>query len=190
MIGWESWSQMQSIHARSFICGFCGIKVGSTHGYYHKNMPSAVIYICTNCGFPTFFHQTDQYPGSLLGRNIEGLPEDVEAVYREIRDSIKQSNNTAAILLGRKLIMHLAVNVAGAKEGESFIDYINHLTKAGFVPPNGQKWIEYIKELGNEKNHELKLGTKEEAEKILKFIEMLLAFIYEFADKDEKTTKA
>lgn len=30
------------------------------------------------------------------------------------------------------------------------------------------------------KNHEIKIGTKDEAEKILKFIEALLIFMYEF----------
>jgi len=189
MITWSSWHQAQSIHPKSFTCGFCGDKVGSSHGYYYSPSPVISIYICTSCGCPTFFND-EQYPGPLIGRNIEKLPRDVAEVYDEIRDSIKQSNNTAALLLGRKLIMHLAVNVAKAKEGESFVDYINHLKEAGYIPPNGQQWIEYIKELGNEKNHELKLGTKEEAEKILKFIEVLLIFIYEFASSEGAEKKS
>ena len=86
--------------------------------------------------------------------------------------------------------MHLAVNVAGAKEGEKFVQYIEHLKKSGYIPPNGDKILKYIKDLGNEKNHEIKIGTKEEAEKIIKFIEALLIFIYEFPsefqDKENK----
>lgn len=81
--------------------------------------------------------------------------------------------------------MHLAVSVAGAGEGETFVSYINHLKTKGYVPPNGEKWIEKVRELGNEKNHELKIGNQEEAARILKFIEILLIFIYEFSEDTE-----
>jgi DNA-directed RNA polymerase subunit RPC12/RpoP len=164
----------------SYICGFCGDKVGSASGYHHSGV-GATIYICTNCGGPTFFLGDDQYPGPLLGRNIDKLPDDISEIYREIRDSIQNGNFTAAQLLGRKLIMHLAVDVAGAKEGDTFVSYVSFLKQAGYIPPTGDKWIDYVKKMGNEKNHEIKIGKKEEAEKILKFIEVLLIFIYEFA---------
>jgi hypothetical protein len=42
--------------------------------------------------------------------------------------------------------------------------------------------------LGNEKNHEIKIGTKDEAAKILKFIEALLIFMYEFLEEPLKNS--
>jgi hypothetical protein len=60
---------------------------------------------------------------------------------------------------------------------------VEHLQSAGYIPPNGKAWIDYVKKLGNEKNHEIKIGTAEESSKILKFIEVLLIFIYEFAQE-------
>lgn len=186
MINWKTWKQLSEVPSKTFICGFCGDKVGSSHGYSHQNHPNVRIYICTGCGTPTFFDlEGAQHPGPLMGRNIDKLPDDVSEVYDEIRDSIKQTNYLAAVLLGRKLIMHLAVDVAEAKEGETFVAYIDHLDKAGYIPPNGKQWIKLLKDLGNEKNHELKLGNKDEAEKILKFIEVLLIFMYEFSMEEK-----
>jgi hypothetical protein len=178
---WSHWQQIGNITSKEFICGYCDCKVGSNHGYFNSARPNdELIYICTNCGLPSLFFNLNQYPGPALGRIIKNLPEDVGQVYKEIRDSIKNASYTAATLLGRKLIMHLAVDIAKAVEGLSFAEYIDYLKKSNFIPPNGDKILEYIKNLGNEKNHELKIGKKEEAEKILRFIKGLLIFIYEF----------
>lgn len=185
---WSGWRNRENLSPKEYTCGYCGKETGTTHGYTHEGSgPLTNIYICTNCGCPTFYDQNGiQRPGPLLGRNIENLPADVNEIYREIRESIKASNYTASQLLGRKLIMHLAVGVAGAKEGETFVKYVDHLKDAGYVPPNGKAWIDYVKKLGNEKNHEIKIGTAEESSKILKFVEVLLIFIYEFAQEVEK----
>jgi len=180
-IKWSDWHQYLNLEPKEYICGYCGHRVASTFGYiYNSNFIDAHIYICTNCGIPTFFYKTEQYPGSIVGKNIESLPRDVEQIYQEIRDSIKNNSYTSALLLGRKLIMHLAVNIAKAKEGEAFVTYVEYLKNSGYIPPNGDKILNYIKDLGNEKNHEIKIGKKEEAQKILQFIEGLLIFIYEF----------
>ena len=187
-VNWQRWQQLSNIDPRDFTCGYCGKNVGSHTGYFNDSNSTTKIYICTFCGMPTLFHDQKQYPGPLLGRIIEKLPPDIEEIYKELKDTNKNSSFTAVSLLGRKLIMHLAVSVAGAKEGEKFVQYVEHLKKSNYIPPNGDKILEYIKDLGNEKNHEIKIGTKDEAEKILKFIEALLIFMYEFPSEftDEK----
>ncbi|MBI5356669.1 DUF4145 domain-containing protein [Candidatus Collierbacteria bacterium] len=181
-IGWPDWQGLLQLNPQSYVCGFCGDKVGSDKGYFHKNF-SARIYICTNCGRPTFFYSQMQYPGPMLGKTILNLPIGIERIYYEIRESMKNDCYTAAILLGRKLIMHIAVDVAQAKEGESFKDYIKHLASSNYIPPNAGRLLEYLKNIGNEKNHEIKIGEQEEATGILKFIEALLYFIYEIGEK-------
>jgi hypothetical protein len=185
---WNRWQNSLSLTSKEYLCGFCSHRVGSHIGYFNDHSP-AKIYICTNCGIPTLFYGNEQYPGPILGRHINNLPTDVEQIYKEIRDSIKNASYTGALLLGRKLIMHLAVSVAGAKEGETFTAYVEHLKKSGYIPPSGDKILKYIKDLGNEKNHELKIGVKEENEKMLKFIEGLLIFIYEFPAEFEEVPK-
>lgn len=185
-IGWDGWNNLYDLSSNNYICGYCGDKVGAHKGYYHNRI-AARIYICPNCGLPTFFYGGNQHPGPLLGKPIRNLPVDVESIYSEIRESVKVSNYTSAVLLGRKLIMHIAVTTAGAEEGKTFKQYVQHLSSSHYIPPNADKLLEYIRELGNEKNHEIKIGLKEEAERILKFIEALLYFVYEleeeFSDK-------
>lgn len=179
---WKKWASLSELSPKKFVCGFCGNKVGADRGFFHSEKGfTAYIYICPNCGQPTFFDWGgDQHPGPMLGREIANLPNDIKDVYLEIRESIKNDCPTAVILLGRKLVMHIAVNIAKAKEGESFTDYIDHLQKSNYIPPKAEKWLDYMRKLGNEKNHEIKIGSEEEAKKILTFIEMLLIFIYEF----------
>jgi hypothetical protein len=138
---------------------------------------------------PSVFYQREQIPGPTVGRNISDVPAGVKSIYEERRRSMAEGSYTGALLLGRKLIMHLAVDVAGADEGETFAAYVDYLKSSGYIPPSGDKLLEYIKALGNEKNHELKVGTKEEASRALRFVEALLIFMYEFpAEYEEQTT--
>ena len=195
-ISWSDWEGIQSLNPRNFTCGYCGCYVGSSHGYaceaksFGRGIKIIVpfIYVCTNCGIPTTFLNANQYPDPLLGRDIKHLPEDIEQLYKEMRKSCKTSH-TAVSLLGRKLIMHLAVERANADEGKSFAEYIDHLKASNNIPPDAEELVRYIKEMGNEQNHTIKIGKKEESEKILKLVEILLIFMYElkneFSQKDE-----
>lgn len=78
--------------------------------------------------------------------------------------------------------MNIAVN-HGAKEGASFVSYVDHLANAGFVPPNGRSWVDHIRSKGNEATHEIRLMQSDEANELIVFAEMLLKFIYEFPAK-------
>jgi Domain of unknown function (DUF4145) len=180
-ISWSDWNNLNQLHSLSFVCGYCGDRVGSSHGYFHT-VRGANIYICTGCGLPTLFSSDGQFPGAIIGRSVDKLPVDVERIYEEMRDSHKNGNYTAVQLLGRKMIMHLAVSSTKAKEGDTFVHYIDHLKAAGFVPPTAGKSIDSIRDLGNEKNHEIKLGSIEQSERILKFVELLLTFMFEYSD--------
>ena len=74
--------------------------------------------------------------------------------------------------------MNLAVS-EGAKEGRTFVEYVNYLRDNNFVPPKGKGWVDSIRKLGNEANHSIVFKTPEEAKLSLTFTEMLLRFIYE-----------
>ncbi len=182
----RKWMQGQELVPMKIHCGFCGEASVANYGYIHTHIHNresalqAKIYICPNCGCPLFYDKDEEFhPGPKLGKEIENLPDDVSEVYDEIRDCIKNNCNTAAIMLGRKLIMHLSVNKAEAKANDAFVKHIEHLKSTGYVPPNGYKLLEFIKNLGNQQNHEIVIGDPDEAEKMLKFIEVLLLFMYE-----------
>jgi hypothetical protein len=139
------------------------------------------VYICPHCTKPTFFdHEKNQYPAVRMGRDVGGVTdEDVLRLYEEARASTGVGAFTGAVLLCRKILMNIAVR-REATPNQRFAYYVNYLDKAGFVPPNGRKWVDRIRSKGNEATHEIPSMTQEDAEQILTFTEMLLRFVYEF----------
>ena len=173
------WSNISNIDRKSFKCGFCGVLVGSEKGYTLKQ--TAYIYICPNCNTPTFFVDEFQFPGSPMGNSVSHLPEDINSLYEEARKCTTQNCYTAAVLLCRKILMNVAVNL-GADQNQKFIDYVNFISEKGYVPPQGKHWVDHIRKKGNEANHEIHLMDKNDAKELLIFTEMLLKFNYEFPE--------
>src|SRR5262249_1160365 len=120
-----------------------------------------------------------QSPSPALGKSVEHVPGSLNALYEEARRSTSENCYTGAVLLCRKILMHIAVEV-GAPEGLNFIEYVKYLSDQGYVPPNGKQWVDHIRKKGNEANHEITLMSQSDAQELLVFIEMLLKFIYEF----------
>jgi hypothetical protein len=89
---------------------------------------------------------------------------------------------TPAVLACRKILMHVAVE-KGAKKGESFVSYVNYLDSAGYIPPDGNAWVERLKTKGNEADHEIVIMTHDDAKLLLDFAEMLLKSMYEFPER-------
>jgi len=185
-----SWNQVGGIVPRSYTCGYCDNIVAGNQGYQDREIESRRIYICPFCNQPTYFsHSGQQYPGVAQGNQVDHLPEEIGNLYEEARQCVSINSYTSAVLSCRKLLMHLAVEV-GADEGKSFIDYVQYLADNGYVPPGGEKWVDLIRKKGNEANHEITLMSKDDAERLLSFLEMLLKFIYEFPAKVlEETAK-
>jgi hypothetical protein len=80
------------------------------------------VYICPNCGGPVFFdQQKQQYPSPALGNSVLHVPEMLNALHEEARRSTAQNCFTGAVLLCRKILMHIAVEKS-AKEKLSFFE--------------------------------------------------------------------
>jgi hypothetical protein len=123
--------------------------------------------------------------GVAPGAEVVNLPADVDTLYREARNCVAVASYTAGVLACRKLLMHLAVT-QGAKQGESFVNYVDHLAAQGYVPPNGRAWVDHIRKKGNEANHEIRITGKQDAEELIVFAEMLLKFMFEFPSRVPK----
>ena len=180
------WMGRHKIDSVSFQCGYCNNIVASEVGYklgHHTDgsgKQMGGIYICPSCGGPTFFHITgEQYPDVPFGSHVKHVPEEVEKLYDEARRCTSSSAYTAAVMLCRKILMHLAVE-QGAEKDKNFAYYVTYLSDKGFVPPHGKHWVDHIRKKGNEANHEILLMNRDDAKDIILFIEMLLKFIYEF----------
>jgi len=183
------WVNSSTLPSKRFTCGHCGGDITSNVGY-EGNIPSqpghkkGQIYVCHNCDSPTYFsNDGKQWPGAKLGSNVENLPKDISDLHNEIRDATAASAYTAAVLAARKLLMHIAVEL-GAEEGKNFTVYVDYLVDNHYAPPNSKSWVDKIRLLGNEANHEIKIVGASEATNIIRFLDMLLLFNYEFPDND------
>ena len=183
----RDWESVQNHQARQFKCGYggCGREISSEKGWYHinenGNQPDGMIYICPNCKRPTFFDLREgiQIPGVAIGSDIKNLPTEIQNIWTEIRNATSQGAYTAAVLAGRKLLMHVAVG-QGAAQNLNFTDYVDYFVTNHYAPPNSQPWIDRIRQQGNEANHQVVIKNKDDATEIITFLEMLLRFIYEF----------
>lgn len=175
------WRQSQTVTSKQYTCGYCANIIASSIGYYSDS--GHIIYICPHCDNPTYFtYAGSQYPDVAPGNDVNNLPENVAALYKEARNCVAASSYTGAVLLCRKLLMNIGVQ-QGAEEGKPFIYYISYLADQGYIPPNGRGWVDHIRQKGNEATHEIALMNKADCEDLISFSEMLMKFIYEFPNK-------
>lgn len=187
------WASTNIVPA-SYECSYCGNLVTSEKGMAlisgergHEDSysnPRGGVYICPNCSYPTYIYLDEQVPLPRFGETIMYLPEEVEKIYEEARDSFSVGAYTAVMLLCRKLLMHVAVDL-GADKNKKFIDYIDYFEKEGYISKNARSWVDKIRKLGNEANHEIMIGNKEDAKKIIEFSAMLLKTNYEYPKEIE-----
>lgn len=188
LVNWDN-TQLKKVNAKNFICGFCGDKVSSDMGFRIGENPDGSrildgkgIFICPSCKAPTFFEPfyDRQHPGQKIGESIKNLEDkSIATLYDEARNSFAAGAYTGVVLLSRKMLMNLSV-VFGAEEGNSFVYYVNFLEENHYIPKSTRAWVDSIRSQGNEATHRIDLKTKEEAQMILKFIEMLLKIHFEY----------
>lgn len=114
----------------------------------------------------------------------KGLPEDEAAVWNEVRASLGVGAYTGAVMLCRKILFHVAVanglpekNDNGRAPG--FKECTDFLVTEGVVTKRMLPWVERIKDVGNEVNHELDPITKDQAMDVAQFTEQLLKLAHE-----------
>jgi hypothetical protein len=191
------WMQTTDIVGRAvWTCGYCGDAVagnqgvGATPNGGHGNPTEGVIRPCPSCNGPTVFDRDGRrMPMPPPGRFVPHVPDQLTSLYEEARRSAGAGAPMAAVLACRKMLMNIAV-AEGAKEGLSFIKYVEYLADNGFVPPRGKVWVDYIRKRGNEATHEIALMGEADAIALITFVEMLLRFIYEFPNTVPQAAQA
>lgn len=193
------------IKAASFTCANCGRDINSDYGMalrtvtfddqnktgwyadryeYTENKIGIGVYVCTNCGFPTFIGVDNkmkpiQIPRSAYGSDISGVSESVGEIYSEARHSYGVGAYTGVVELCRSLLNHVAVDL-GAPKGKRFIEYVNFLDENHYISVKSRDWVDRIRKLGNQANHDLTVFSESEAKLCLKFVEMILKTNYEY----------
>lgn len=178
---WESTSKIES---KRYNCGHCGSDITNNIGYAKKNTTvnpqrhDSHIYICHHCNKPTIFYSDKQIPSTQMGRVVNGVPTNIAELYEEIRNSTSVNAYSLAVMGARKLLMHIAVEL-GAEEGKKFVEYVDYIVDNHYSPPNSKPWVDQIRKVGNDTNHEIVLMKPDEAKAIIKYVEMLMVFNYE-----------
>ena len=180
---WKSGNIME----KSYVCGYCGHEVSSDEGMPllldepgHITLQSGYgVYICTHCHMPTFIYKDVQVPGNRYGASVNNVPDEVKSVYEEARSSFSTGSYTGVVLLCRKLLMHIATDL-GARDNLRFIEYVDYLNEHHYAGVRSEQWVDQIRQFGNQANHEIRINTKEEAQRMIKFCEMILKLNYEY----------
>lgn len=105
-----------------------------------------------------------QVPGASYGSDVDNLPNDVEAVYSEIRRCVQYTAYTAAVLGMRNLLSHVNVDL-GADGDKSFNYFVSYLDERRYITPNARGWVDILRGFGNEVTHELRMVTENDAQR-------------------------
>ena len=185
-------NSLSIIPSQPIICGYCGQNIAPHIGYrlYADTINSkkdvGYVYQCPLCKNPIlFFIDTEEtIPGAPYGREIKNLPDNIQTLYNECRTCYANQCYTSSQMIARTLLMHIAVE-QGAEEGLPFARYVTYLDEKGCIPPNGKKWVDYIRTSGNVANHEIVIKEREETQKVITFLSTLLLVIYELPNSLE-----
>ena len=177
------WNNTTRVKKKKFTCGYCNNSAAPDTAY-SSDSRNDMIYICPYCEKPTYFSNlthinVKQIPGVPFGESIKHLPDEIQELYNEARQCIGVSAYTSAAIVCRKLLMHIAVE-KGADKDQTFKYYVEWLQDNGYIPPGGKHWVNYIREKGNEANHEIILIQDKDAKRLLSFLAMFMKFVYEF----------
>jgi len=113
-----------------------------------------------------------------------GLPAIDAAIWNEVRSCLGVGAYAAAVMLCRKLLFHIAV-AHGLPEKKandrapSFYEAVDHLQAEGLITPKMRPWVDRIKDVGNDANHEVSPISQQVAGDVAVFTEQLLKLAYE-----------
>ncbi|HME03378.1 MAG TPA: DUF4145 domain-containing protein [Solirubrobacteraceae bacterium] len=189
-------SQWGLAPSQEFTCAWCGRFVASTFGVDSgmnndgSGQWAGSLRACTNCGYPSFMDQSGRItPGVAYGDDVSDAPEQVAQLYGEARDCVSVGANHAAVMVCRKILMNVAV-LQGAAEGASFVTYVTYLVDHHLIPPGAARWVDEIRQIGNDANHEIIEIGETDAKAAVDFVAMLLKLLYEFPARGNASVAA
>jgi Domain of unknown function (DUF4145) len=119
------------------------------------------------------------YPAAPAVRPLAHLPKSVERAWREAGLAHGAAAYTAAEMMCRKILMHMAVDNAGAQEGASFVTYVDALETAGYITTGLKSVVDQVRTRGNVANHDLPASSEQDSLTTLTITQHLLEAMYE-----------
>lgn len=187
---------------KSYVCGWCGHHISAAVGLFkheewlhvdevdiygfHPHRRETDVRICTNCWIATtFLDRKNQLPGPIHGDNLDPRKKNddtklIVVLYNEARVALSQRAPSCAVLMFRKILMHVAVE-QGAKPGLRFAEYVEYLKTNGIVGKPQYALLDRIRDEGNIENHEVRRASPEQAVDLLNLTTLLIRSVY-FSD--------
>lgn len=139
---------------------------------------------CISCFRGTVVNGMEVSPGAKPFDTPTILTGDDLTAWNEVRACLSAGAYTAAVMMCRKLLFHIAVaHGLPAKNTKdrapTFQEALDHLETQGVVTKLMLPWVEKIKELGNDANHELPTMSQADAMDIAEFTRQLIRLAYE-----------
>ena len=167
----------------TYTCGHCDTRISgaviASYSYEMYGISKSIKWLmCPNCYNGSVESKGILFPSPAFGPLIDGLPKEIKEAYNESRHCIQVNAFTAAELICRKILMHVAVE-KGAEEGKPFASYLSFLENEGYITPPMKAWVDLIRQHGNKATHELESPSQERAESTVMFTAELLRLVYE-----------
>jgi len=172
-------------------CPSCGgtqmVVVGFTHTKTTKWLR------CANCGFGLVKNGPTTWPATAPLRTPDGLPVLERDAWTEVRNTLGVGAHTAAVMLCRKMVLHVAIAagldpVGSNGQGPSFGRSVGFLQEQGYITPPLKLWVDRIRDVGNEANHELPAIEASVALDVAEFTLQLLVLMYELPARMNAST--
>lgn len=153
------------------------------HSHYEGSPPVQWLR-CVNCQIGVVVNVDFQSPAPKPLDVPNGVEGDDRAAWEEVRSCLSVGAHTAAVMMCRKLLFHIAVSedLPPKKDNgraPSFAEALNYLEDEGVVTKRMRPWADRVKDVGNEANHELTGYTYDQALDIATFTRQLLQLAYE-----------
>jgi hypothetical protein len=139
---------------------------------------------CIQCNYGAVKNDRTLSPGIAPFAAPKHLPESVEGAWEETRMCLSVGASTATAMMCRKILFHIAVNFGMAEKNNSgyapnFKEVLKYLREKELYTSHMVPWVERIRDIGNDANHEISAITQEQATDIARFTHRLLELAYE-----------
>lgn len=157
-------------------CGLSAMVVVATGGRDNT-------WVVCHCGLGYLLRGERLYPAVPTLDEPAGLSPDVAAAWQEARDCLSVGAHIGAATLCRKILFHMAVDVGlPAKDDRnrapSFDKCVKHLQEKGVITQPMRSWVDHIRDVGNQANHDLGPISTEDAMRLATFVRQLLEIHY------------
>ena len=131
-------------------CHTCHIKSVICNEYYYA---------------PTHIDNEDEYPENIVDN------------YKEMMMNLNTNSYTSCAMMCRRILMLIAIDL-GATKNKKFEYYVKYLENRGYVTPQMKRWVDNIRKIGNDANHNYESVLERHAMFSPMFIVALITKIY------------